>query len=239
MSNNRWTFLGEISSGTRRRPGVEELEQRTLFTTGLSAAGIPEVSMLAGHRYTGRVATFVDPHLTSWAGNVTVTINWGDGSAAEQTTDIRPLGNGKFEVWGTHEYNTGGAIPLDMTVRVKERTGSSALATSLFQIVNPAVSLQLAEGTYTHGRPISFKISASQTPNNQPPTAYLMEYQAPGETTWHVISRGTWHGTSPSHGDFLLSGTITPPRAGRFLVRALATVGGVEYPSHSLTITVR
>jgi hypothetical protein len=222
-----------------RRPQVEEFEARTLLSGGLSAVGIPEVHLLAGHRYTGPVVTFHDSRLTSWDGNVTVTINWGDGSRSEQTTDIRSLGHGEFQVWGTHAYNSPRSTPYDMTVEVRERNGSSALSSSLFQIVNPAVSLQLAAGTYTHGRPISFKISASQTPNNQPPTAYLMEYQAPGETTWHVISRGTWHGTSPSHGDFLLSGTITPPRAGRFLVRALATVGGVEYPSHSLTITVR
>ena len=238
MSNQRWNFFGEVSSGTRRRPGVEELEQRTLLTTGLSAAGIPEVSMLIGHRYTGPVTTFQDPHLTSWVGNVTVTINWGDGTPAEQTTDIRPLGNGRFQVWGTHEYGTSGKTPFDMTVRVKERNGSSALSTSLFQIVNPAVSLQLTAGTYTHGRPIPLKITASQTPNNKAPTEYLLEYQSPGESTWHIVSQGTWRGTSHD-GAFELSGTITPPRAGRFNVRALATIDGVEYPAHAISITVR
>jgi hypothetical protein len=237
MGNNRWTFLGEVSSGTRRRPAVEELEQRTLFTTGLSAAGIPEVSMLAWHRYTGRVATFVDTRLATWVGNVTVTLNWGDGSAAEQTTDIRSLGSGRFEVWGTHEYDVSRATPYTMSVQVKERTGASALATSLFQIVNPAVSLQLASGTYTHGRPIAFKLSVSQTPYNRPPTAYMTEYQAPGETTWHILSRGSWTGTSQS-GGFLLSGTLTMPRAGRFLVRALATVSGVQFPTRPITISV-
>jgi hypothetical protein len=237
MGNNRWTFLGEISSGTRRRPGVEELEQRTLFTAGLSAAGIPEVSMLAMHRYTGRVATFVDSRLTTWAGNVTVTVNWGDGTT-EQTTDIRSLGGGRFEVWGTHEYDVPRSTPYTMSVQVKEKNGSSALANSLFQIVNPAISLQLASGTYTHGRPIGFKLSASQTPNNRRPTAYMMEYQAPGETTWHIISRGTWTGTSQPGGS-LLSGTVILPRAGRFLVRALATVDGIQYPSRPDTITVR
>jgi hypothetical protein len=238
MSGNRWTFAGEISSTTRRRPGLEELEQRTLLTGGLSAAGIPEVSLLAGHRYTGRVATFLDPHLTSWAGNVAVTITWGDGSPSQQTTDIRSLGHGLFEVWGTHEYSSARATPYSMSVRVRERNGSSALSTSLFQIVNPAVSLQLAPGTYTHGKPIAFRVSASQTPNSHAPTAYLLEYRAPGETTWHVVSRGSWHGTS-QHGTFQLSGTVTLPRAGRFLVRTLATVDGVLYPSPPLALAVR
>jgi hypothetical protein len=238
MSGNRWTFSVGISGGTRRHPGLEELEQRTLFTTGLSAAGIPQVSLLAGHRYTGRVVTFVDPRLTSWAGNVTVTINWGDGTPSEQTTDIRPLGGGKFEVWGTHEYDVARATPYSMSVQVRERTGTSALSTSLFQVVNPAVSLQLASGTYTHGKPVAFKLSVSQTPNNQPPTAYLMEYRAAGESTWHIVSRGTWHGTS-QRGTFQLAGTVTLPRAGRFQVRALAAVAGVQYPSRPLSITVR
>jgi hypothetical protein len=238
MSRNRWTILGEISRGTGRRPAVEELEQRTLLTGGLSATGIPEVSMLIAHRYTGPVATFVDTHLSTWAGKVTVTLNWGDGTRSEQTTDIRSLGGGRFQVWGTHEYDTSRSTPYDMTVQVRERTGASALATSLFQIVNPAVTLQLAAGTYTHGRPISFQLSVSQTPNNQPPTQYLMEYQAPGENTWHILSRASWHGTS-LHGGFQLSGTVTLPRAGRFNVRALATVAGVQFPSHPLAITVR
>jgi hypothetical protein len=238
MSGNHWTFLGEISSGARRRPGLEELEPRTLFTTGLLATGIPAVSLLAGHRYTGPVVTFTDPRLTSWSGNVTVTINWGDGTPSEQTTDIRPLGGGKFQVWGTHEYDVARATPYTMSVQVKERTGTSTLAPSLFQVVNPAVSLQLASGAYTHGRPVGFKISVSQTPNNQPPTAYLMEYRAAGESTWHIVSRGTWHGTS-QRGVFQLAGTVTLPRAGRFQVRALATVAGVQYPSHPLAIAVR
>jgi hypothetical protein len=238
MGNNRWAFLGEISSGTRRRPGVEELEQRTLFTTGLSATGIPEVSMLVYHRYTGQVATFVDPRLSTWSGNVSVTINWGDGSAAEQTTDIRSLGGGKFAVWGTHEFDVASSTPYKMSVQVKERTGALATATSLFQIVNPAISLTLASGTHTHGKPIGFKIQASQTPNHKAPTAYMMEYQAPGETTWHIITRGTWSGTTLSTGAFQFSGSITLPRAGKFLVRALATVDGVQYPSHPVTISV-
>lgn len=238
MSNNRWTFLGEISSGTRRRPAVEELEQRALpSTTGLSAVGIPEVSMLQWHRYTGPVATFHDSHLSTWAGNVTVTLNWGDGRV-EQTTDIRSLGHGTFQVWGTHEYDTSRSTPYDMTVQVKENHGSSALATSLFQIVSPAVSLQLAPGTYTHGRPIAFKVTATQTPNHIQPTAYLLEYQAPGENTWHILSRGSWRGTTlPREAGFVLSGTLSLPR-GRLNVRALATIEGIEYPSHAIEITV-
>src|SRR5690348_6027813 len=149
-----------------RRPVVEGLEPRTLLSGGLSAVGIPEVRLLVGHRYTGPVATFVDPHLATWERNVTVTLNWGDGTAGEQTTDIRPLGSGRFQVWGTHEYDTSRSTPYNMTVQVRERNGASALSTSLFQIVNPAVSFQLAAGTYTHGKPISFQLSASQTLNN-------------------------------------------------------------------------
>jgi hypothetical protein len=221
-----------------RRPVVEGLEPRTLLSGGLSAVGISEVRLLVGHRYTGPVATFVDPHLSTWERNVTVTLNWGDGSHSEQTTDIRPLGGGRFQVWGSHEYDTSRAAPYTMTVQVRERTGASALSTSLFQIVNPAVSLQLAAGTYTHGRPISFQLFASQTLNNQAPTQYLMEYQAPGETTWHILSRVSWHGTS-LNGTFRLSGTVTLPRPGRFNVRALATIAGVQFPSRPLSITAR
>jgi hypothetical protein len=217
---------------------LEELEQRDLpSTTGLSAVGIPEVSMLQWHRYTGPVATFHDSRLTGWAGNVTVTLNWGDGTRSEQTTDIRSLGHGTFQVWGTHEYDATRSTPFDMTIQVKEKNGSSALATSLFQIVSPAVSLQLAPGTYTHGRAIAFKISATQTPNNQAPTAFLMEYQSPGENTWHIISRGSWRGTTLPKGGFVLSGTVSLPK-GRINVRALATIGGIEYPSHSIEVTV-
>jgi hypothetical protein len=238
MNNIRLKFLGEVSSGSRRRPAVEELEQRALPSSGVSAVGIPEVSMLQWHRYTGPVATFHDSRLTGWAGNVTVTLNWGDGTHSEQTTDIRSLGHGTFQVWGTHEYDTSRATPYDMTALVKEKNGSSALTTSLFHIVSPVASLQLSPGTYLHGKPVAFKVTATQTSNNQPPTAFLMEYQSPGENTWHILSRGSWRGsTLPRAGGFVLSGTVSLPR-GRINVRALATIGGVQYPSHSITITV-
>ena len=222
-----------------RRPQVEEFEARTLLSGGLSAAGIPEVHLLAGHRYTGPVVTFHDSRLTSWDGNVTVTINWGDGSRGEQTTDIRSLGHGEFQVWGTHAYTSPRTTPYDMTVEVRERNGSSALSSSLFQIVNPAVSLSLSAGPYTHGKPVPFQVSASHTPTGQPPSAYMVEYQAHGGTIWHVLSQGSWRGTSEPGGGFLLKGTAGFPQAGSFLVRALATIGGIQYPSHAVAVTVR
>ena len=222
-----------------RRPQIEEFEARALLSGGLSAAGIPEVQLLAGHRYTGPITTFHDSRLTSWVGNVTVTINWGDGSRGEQTTDIRPLGHGQFQVWGTHAYTSARTTPYGMTVEVRERTGSSALSKSLFQIVTPAVSLSLSAGPYAHGKPVPFQLSASHTPTNQPPSDYVVEYQAHGEHRWHVLSQGSWRGTGQPGGGSLLKGTAKFPQAGSFLVRALATIDGIQYPSHTLTVTVR
>ncbi len=220
------------------QPGVEELQPRTLLSGGLSAAGIPEVHLLAGHRYTGRVATFRDTGLTNWVGKVTVTITWGDGSRREQTTDVRPLGHGLFEVWGTHNYGTARAAPYDLSVQVTERTGGSALARSLFQIVAPSVSLRLSDGPYTHGRPVHFQVSATGTPDGRAPTAYVLEYQDRGEKTWHVFARGSWTGSGRSGGDYVLTSTAALPRAGHLLVRALATIDGIQYPSHTDAVTV-
>ena len=239
MSAKGQAFGKQPSSGRRSQLRVEELEPRTLLHAGLSATGIPAQSLLAGFHYAGPVATFRDPALKTWMGNVTVSINWGDRTPADQSTDIRAMGGGTFQVWDGHTYQSGRAAPYVLTVRVTERNGSAALATSLFRIVTPSVSLHLSARSVTHGGPLQFQIQAANTPGNQPPTGYLLEYQAPHEHRWHQAAQGSWRGTPDAHGNFDLTGTVRPSKPGTYFVRALATINGVPYPSPAVEVTVR
>jgi uncharacterized protein (TIGR03118 family) len=81
----------------------------------------------AGVAFSGVVATFTDVNATTPAGDLSATINWGDGS----TLDAGAVNgsNGTFTVTGSHTYAAFGG-PDSVTVVLKEKSPGAASATA-------------------------------------------------------------------------------------------------------------
>jgi hypothetical protein len=76
--------------------------------------------------FSGAVARFNPFNPGAVAGDFTATIDWGDGSPVDTGT-ITSLGNGQFQVSGTHTYLDGGTYTTQITV---VQTGGNTAAAS-------------------------------------------------------------------------------------------------------------
>jgi subtilase family serine protease len=80
------------------------------------------------------IATFTDPTGAHPAGNYTVTINWGDGTAATTGTVVSAGGN-KYTVLGSHTYLNAGTYLLTVTVQ-NTATNIAGMATANLDVAD-------------------------------------------------------------------------------------------------------
>lgn len=76
------------------------------------------VDPLVGQSFTVPVASFTAPDPGLPGSNYTASIDWGDGTPLDVTTDIRQTQNpaAPYQVYGTHTYAKVGAYPIVVTV---------------------------------------------------------------------------------------------------------------------------
>ena len=127
------------------RSGAEGSATATADVSAANSVSVTgqRIEATAGQSFTGTVARVSDPNAS--ASNLTATIDWGDGSAANPdvtagtvTTD----GNGHLIVQGTHTYAKVGNYPVTVTV-TDGTTGAQGKALSVAD-VDPAPSLPVA-----------------------------------------------------------------------------------------------
>jgi hypothetical protein len=107
----------------------------------LSAAG-QDVLATVGQPFSGVVALVSagDPNAP---GDLTATIDWGDGSAPDTVALTGPDANGYFEVAGSHTYLGSGVGTVSVTVR-DTGTGAVTRTSSAVEVQGPSVNLSVA-----------------------------------------------------------------------------------------------
>jgi hypothetical protein len=74
------------------------------------------VAAVSATPFTGPVATFTDTNAATTAGQLAVSIDWGDGTALDTTSGSITLTAGTFTVNGTHTYALPGSFHITVTV---------------------------------------------------------------------------------------------------------------------------
>jgi hypothetical protein len=111
------TSTGQMSRAT----GTANVADAPLTATGTT------FTVSVGDTFNGRVATFTDPDPGAAVGDYTVSIDWGDGSAASTGTVIDDPAGG-LDAAGSHTYSTAGRKTV--TVTVTDAGGASASSDS-------------------------------------------------------------------------------------------------------------
>jgi hypothetical protein len=196
----------------------------TVADAALTAVGT-NIFAVEGNSFSGQVATFTDANPKAPVSDYTVTINWGDGTAASSGTVSQPGGIGTpFFVHGTHTYAEKGLNTL--TVSISDTDGSSANPTASATITDAAL---IATGTpvqETSGVPFTAQV-ATFTDGN--PKALLTDF-----TTGSGGASIIWGDGSPS-----TAGTITQPGGAgtAFIVTGTHTYIGLGTSTIHVTIT--
>jgi hypothetical protein len=139
----------------------------TVADAALIASGTT-VSAVEGVLFSGQVATFTDANPKAPVPDFTVTINWGDGTAASAGTVTQPAGIGTtFNVAGMHTYADKGSHTL--TVSISDGDGSTASATPGATVADAVLTgagtnISVIEGAVFSGQVASFTDANSKAP---------------------------------------------------------------------------
>jgi hypothetical protein len=110
-------------------------------TNGQLTVTARDVNAAANQAFTGAVALVTDTNPNA-AGNLTATINWGDGTAPDTKVALTgPDANGNFTVPGTHTYATQGQQAILVTV-LDSNNGAQASSTSTATVAPPGAGNQ-------------------------------------------------------------------------------------------------
>ena len=94
--------------------------------TGTIVVANQPIQATEGTAFDGLVATFTDTD-DDQAGDYAATIDWGDG--ATDAGIVEAAGNGRFNVFGSHVYQTFGSYGVAVTIQQSD--GSTAAATGI------------------------------------------------------------------------------------------------------------
>src|SRR5207253_828943 len=103
----------------------------TVTDPALAAAWAGPVTVAEGVAFSGTLATFTDPHADD-AGAYRATIDWGDGSTAEDGSVVAGITRGSYLVLGSHVYAEQGSYAITVTLQDGDGhapTAASARAT--------------------------------------------------------------------------------------------------------------
>lgn len=169
-----------------------------------------------GVSFTAPVATVSDGDIPA-GGDLTATINWGDGSPAVTGTLVPVNGQpGHFTVSGTHTYTDEGAFRLSVTI-VDADSGSTSAAGAITVAdapltASPASALTGTEST-TDTAPVSGTVATFTDAN---PAASLSDFTATIAWGDGTTSAGTISG--PSNGTFSVAGAHSYAEDGTYTI---------------------
>ena len=133
----------------------------TVADQALSPAGAT-ITPTEGATFTSVVATYTDLNPLGTAANVTVSIDWGDGSAPTAGT-VTPNGAGGFDVAGTHAYPD--ALTYQITATVTSDSGVAYTVGSVAVVGVAALSANPATITPQEGRSFTSTVATFTDPN--------------------------------------------------------------------------
>ena len=172
------------------------------------------IDATAGAAFSGVVAKFTDSLTTTPAGNLSATINWGDGS----TTDAGTIGgaSGTFTVSGSHTYTSfGGPHSVSVVLHENSPGSSSATASSTAFALDPNLSGTPATISATEGVAIATGTTvATFTDSNSNATAGNFT----ATIDWGDGTSSAAGSVSGGSGTFTVSGGHTYAHSGNFPV---------------------
>ncbi len=118
-----------------------------LSATAYNISGTAHISIDAV-----RIASFHDPDLRSSLAQFTAGIGWGDGAVSPGT--IVAMGNGDFDVYGSHMYLSGGV--LTVTIAIAHTDGRTASASATANIAGEIIAVSAADFSGLSGSPAIF-----------------------------------------------------------------------------------
>jgi large repetitive protein len=175
------------------------------------------INAIAGSAFNGAVATVTG---AAQASDLTVSIDWGDGSTSSQAT---VSGSGPFTVTGTHTYAQAGSFSLKITV-TDSANGQKATASATATV---AASLTLT------GQNITATEGSSFTGVMASGTATAISGPLSASISWGDGQTSTGTVTSSASGTFTVNGSHTYAEEGTYsITTTVADAGG-----HSATGT--
>jgi hypothetical protein len=185
----------------------------------ISATGTT-INATEGAKFTGTVATFTDPTITSTAAEYSATIDWGDGSSSAGTVS-GPTG-GPFTVSGGHTYAEEGTYAIKVTITDIDTTTNTATAISTADVADAALTASPAcsatSSLIYNGPTATFTDAAS-------PSGTLSDFSATIDWGDGTVTAGTV--TGPNGGPYTVSGSHTYATTGTFTITTkIKDVGG-------------
>lgn len=192
-------------------------------------AGAAAINATEGQSFSGTVATFKDPDLTSRPSDYSATINWGDGSTSSGTISGTPS---QFTVSGNHTFAEEGSFPAKVTIIDKDGSGNDATVADTATVKDAALHATAGAPT-VQGRTVSGIVA---TFTDADPNGTVSDYTATinwgdGSTTTGTIARSSAHASA---GPFSISGSHTYAKAGSYKV----TVRVKDAGGSTATVTV-
>ena len=129
----------------------------------VSAEGAATFHALPGQLSTSQVvATFTDPGGALPVSDYSATISWGDGSASTGADQIvYDSSTGAFEVYGSHEYATGGPYTITVVIHHAPDADSNPVTTPAV-VSNPTnTTLSSSSPTSVFGQSVTFTATVS------------------------------------------------------------------------------
>jgi hypothetical protein len=151
----------------------------------LTATNGQSFSANAGQLFSGPVATFTDSNTANVAGDLTASINWGDGTTTAGT--VMQGSNGTFTVNGMHTYAASGTDTVTVTLADDAPGTATATATNTAN-VGGALSVQVTlSGTAQEGQ----KLTANASSNDPQATInYQWQSSIDGVTFTPIANAG-------------------------------------------------
>jgi hypothetical protein len=120
-------------------PGGGASNALTFTVTDAALSATPAtVHATEGAAFSGTVATFLDGDTQAPAGDFSVRIDWGDGTALDTSSGQVTGSNGSFTVTGTHTYAEEGSYTAHVTV--SDDGGNTCAANSTASVADAALS---------------------------------------------------------------------------------------------------
>jgi hypothetical protein len=166
-------------------------------------------SAVEGTAFTTTIAALQDTNPTAQASDFMVSIDWGDGQTS--TAAVQSLGNGHFDIIGSHTYAEAG--PYFVTVNVQDEGGASLTLFASVTVADAPLRGSPKDLTASSGQMFQGTVAIFTDGNVQAPLSdfFVTIDWGNGDTTY-----GNVQSTGP--GQFTVAGNETYAAPGAFTI---------------------
>jgi hypothetical protein len=182
-----------------------------------------------GFAFSGQVASVQDQNHGSVIADFSATIDWGDGTTSAGT--LVSLGNGLFNITGTHTWTSAGSRSVAVTLN--DTGGASATVSSSAIVADAALTATGTPISTTEGLPFSGAVAHFSDAN---PLAIAANFSA--TITWGDGSTAAGTVVANAGGGFDVTGAHTYAHAGSKLLSVVINDVGGSTASAGATATV-